>query len=215
MKKNISVDENFWNKMAKKYFTSPIQDIPAYQEKLKKTQEYLKSNMQVLEIGCGTGGTALLHAPYVKHIHAIDISNEMIKLAMTRPEYKNVKNVTFEVKAIDQINFPQKSFDAILALNILHLLKNPAKTITSLYHILKPNGMLFISVSCMKDMHSLFLTFLKIIGPLGHKLRLLPNMNFFSQQEFENFLKSAGFSIIFIRPPTRKNASVFIIAKKF
>ena len=42
--------------------------------------------MEVLEFGCGTGGTAIIHAPYVKHIRAIDISGNMIAIAKGKAE---------------------------------------------------------------------------------------------------------------------------------
>ncbi len=52
--------------------------------------------MEVLEFGCGTGTTAITHAPYVKHIRAIDISSNMIEIAQRKADAKNIKNVTFE-----------------------------------------------------------------------------------------------------------------------
>jgi cyclopropane fatty-acyl-phospholipid synthase-like methyltransferase len=42
--------------------------------------------MELLEFGCGTGGTAIIHAPHVKHIRAIDISPRMIEIAKSRAE---------------------------------------------------------------------------------------------------------------------------------
>jgi len=64
----------FWDKIANKYAARPIADEDAYEVKLKKTQEFFNQEMEVLEFGCGTGGTALTHAPYVKSYTAIDIS---------------------------------------------------------------------------------------------------------------------------------------------
>ena len=64
----------FWDKIADQYSKESIADEAAYQKKLQVTQEYLKPHMEVLEFGCGTGSTAIIHAPYVKHIRAIDYS---------------------------------------------------------------------------------------------------------------------------------------------
>jgi cyclopropane fatty-acyl-phospholipid synthase-like methyltransferase len=36
------------------------------------------TDMEVLEFGCGTGSTAIVHAPHVKELRAIDISEKMI-----------------------------------------------------------------------------------------------------------------------------------------
>jgi len=58
----------FWDKIAERYSRQPVADEAAYQKKLQVTREYLKPDMEVLEFGCGTGSTAIAHAPYVKHI---------------------------------------------------------------------------------------------------------------------------------------------------
>jgi cyclopropane fatty-acyl-phospholipid synthase-like methyltransferase len=62
----------FWNKLADKYSRRPIADEAAYQKKLDVTRQYFEPDMEVLEIGCGTGTTAIAHAPFVKHIHATE-----------------------------------------------------------------------------------------------------------------------------------------------
>ncbi len=59
----------FWDKIAERYSKRPIVDEAAYQKKLQVTREYFRPDMEVLEFGCGTGSTAITHAPYVKHIH--------------------------------------------------------------------------------------------------------------------------------------------------
>ena len=71
----------FWDKIADRYAKQPIADEAAYQKKLQVTRDYFRSDMEVLEIGCGTGSTAILHAPYVKHIRAIDFSTNMLAMA--------------------------------------------------------------------------------------------------------------------------------------
>ena len=58
----------FWNKRADKYSQRPIADESAYQKKLETTRRYFQPDMEILEIGCGTGSTAIAHAPFVKHI---------------------------------------------------------------------------------------------------------------------------------------------------
>ena len=65
----------FWDWIAERYARTPVADEASYKKKLQITQDYLRPGMEVLEFGCGTGSTALIHAPHVKHIHAIDISS--------------------------------------------------------------------------------------------------------------------------------------------
>ena len=53
---------------APKYAKSPIKDVPAYEYTLGRTRSYLKPTDAVLELGCGTGGTALKLADAVAHL---------------------------------------------------------------------------------------------------------------------------------------------------
>ena len=73
--------EKFWNLFARRYARSPVSDEAAYQTKLAKTQEYFSPEMTVLEFGCGTGSTAIVHAPHVARLDAIDFSENMIAIA--------------------------------------------------------------------------------------------------------------------------------------
>lgn len=69
--------KTFWDNSAQRYAKSRIQDEAAYRKKLEITQHYLQPDWSVLEFGCGTGSTALIHAPHVKDILATDISDNM------------------------------------------------------------------------------------------------------------------------------------------
>ena len=68
----------FWNRIARRYARQPVADQAAYEHKLAVTQGYLRPEMELVEIGCGTGSTALVHAPRVRHITAFDGSSAMI-----------------------------------------------------------------------------------------------------------------------------------------
>ena len=45
----------FWDRIAERYSKRPISDEAAYQKKLQVTREYLRPDMELLEIGCGKG----------------------------------------------------------------------------------------------------------------------------------------------------------------
>ena len=66
----MTAQSSFWDKIADKYAKRPVADETAYETKLAKTREYLTPDTQVFEFGCGSGTTAIKHAPYVKHIQA-------------------------------------------------------------------------------------------------------------------------------------------------
>ncbi|MBT00031.1 MAG: hypothetical protein CMI01_15320 [Oceanospirillaceae bacterium] len=70
----------FWDRVAAGYSKRPIADTESYARKLAATQALMHPDMQVLEFGCGTGSTALEHAPHVSHIVATDLSAKMISM---------------------------------------------------------------------------------------------------------------------------------------
>lgn len=74
----------FWDRRAPKYAKQPIADPTAYEEKLCRVVARLRPTDCVLEIGCGTGGTARHLAQFAGQVTATDISAEMIRIAKDR-----------------------------------------------------------------------------------------------------------------------------------
>ena len=199
----------YWDRIAKRYSKQPISDEATYQKKLEITRQYLRPDMEVLEFGCGTGSTALLHAPYVKHILATDISSKMIEIAQTKADNQNVRNVTFECTAIDTLSLPDQTLDAVLGLNVLHLVENKDEVIAKTHKMLKPGGVFVTSTACIADMMMIF----RIVVPVGRFLRLIPIVKVFSTEELQARLADAGFIIDYQWQPG-KNKAVFMVAKK-
>ena len=139
----------FWDRIAERYAKRPVADEDAYQKKLQVTRDYLRPDMEVLEFGCGTGSTAIAHAPYVKHIQAIDISSKMIDIAQRKAAADNVENVTFVQSGIEEYSAPDQSLDAVLGLSILHLLENKEEAIAKVHRMLKPGGIFVTSTACL------------------------------------------------------------------
>ncbi|RMF21950.1 MAG: class I SAM-dependent methyltransferase [Cyanobacteria bacterium J083] len=199
----------FWDKIADKYSKQPIADEAAYQKKLQVTQEYFKPDMSVLEFGCGTGSTALIHAPHVKQIRAIDISSAMIKIAKDKAEAQDIENITFERLTIEELTVADETFDVVLGLSILHLLENKEQVITKVYKMLKPGGVFVTSTVCLGDTMKWF----KIIAPIGRFLGFFPLVKVFTVKELADSLTDAGFALDYQWQPG-KGKAVFIVAKK-
>ncbi len=199
----------FWNKIAERYSKQPIADEAAYQKKLQITREYFQPDMEVLEFGCGTGTTAITHAPYVKHIHAIDISSKMIEIAQGKADAEKATNVTFKRSTIDEFSVSNQTLDAVLALSILHLLENKEEVIAKIHRMLKPGGIFVTSTACLGDT----MKYIKLIAPIGKFLGLIPLVKVFTTNELKDKLTDAGFQIDYQWQPG-KGKAVFIVAKK-
>ena len=199
----------FWDKIAERYSKRPVADEAAYEKKLRVTREYFRPDMDILEIGCGTGSTAIAHAPYVKHILAIDISPKMIEIAQGKADAEYIKNVTFERSTVEEFSVGGQTWDAVLGLSILHLLDNKEEVIGSVYKMLKPDAIFVTSTICIGDTMRLF----KFIAPIGKFLGLMPLVKVFTTKELEKSLTDAGFEIEY-QWQLGKGKAVFIVAKK-
>lgn len=203
--------EGFWNRMAKRYARQPIADEAAYQRKLEVTREYFTPETKALELGCGTGSTALLHAPHVRHIEALDISAKMIEICREKAATQNVTNVTFSHSPIDGFEAPPASYDVVLALSILHLLADKETVIARVFEMLKPGGVFVTSTVCAGD--SLKFRLVALLLPLGAVFGLLPRVKVFTADALERSMVDAGFEIDRRWRPG-PNKAVFIVAKK-
>lgn len=201
-------EDRFWDKMADRYAQQPIADEAAYQRKLQITRDYLRPDMAVLEFGCGTGGTAILHAPHVRQITAIDFSESMLAIARGKAAAAGVDNVSFERADIASFEAPEGSFDVVLGLSILHLLKDKDAVIAKVFRLLKPGGVFISSTACVGDTMGAF----KLIAPLGKALGLLPQLDVMTKDELVASLTSAGFTIEQQWQPG-KGKAVFIVAR--
>jgi ubiquinone/menaquinone biosynthesis C-methylase UbiE len=200
----------FWDNLADNYARQPIADEASYRTKLEVTRRYFRPDMGVLEFGCGTGSTAISHALFVGHVHAIDFSSKMIGIAREKATAQGVDNVTFAQADIMTLDAPDQSYDAVLGLSILHLLKERDAVVAKVFGMLRPGGVFVTSTACLADTP---LKVLKYIAPIGRAFGLLPQLNVMTTAELVHSLTSAGFEIVHNWQPDRGKA-VFIVAKK-
>ena len=199
----------FWDRIAERYASKPVADEAAYQKKLAITRAYLRSDMMLLEFGCGTGSTAMLHAPHVKHIQAIDISSKMIEIAKGKAEAAGAGNLTFERSDIAGFTAPAESFDGVLGLSILHLLADWEAAIAKVHCMLKPGGFFVTSTACLGDSMRWF----RFVAPLGSALGLIPLVKVFSAQALRDAMTRAGFAIEQDWRPA-DGRTLFLVARK-
>lgn len=198
-----------WNRMAKRYAAKPIADLDAYSHKIATTRKYFNTDSSVLELGCGTGKTAIKHAPYVELIRAIDYSSNMLEIAKYDAKEKAISNIDFELNDLGSELNRTQSFDVVLALGLLHLVEHWERAILSIYYQCKPGGVFITSTPCLREIAP----FLRFITPVLSMFGIMPKLSMFNQPELEAAFTNAGFQIESAWQPSSK-AAVFIIVRR-
>jgi len=201
----------FWNKLARRYAKSPVANPDAYQVKLDKTAEYLSPTDRVLEFGCGTGTTALIHAPRVAQIEGIDFSKEMIAIAREKLWDQSAPNASFEVARFEDWPVPVdgQGYDAILGMSILHLVEDAEVVLAKVHRSLKPGGLFFSSTVCLGDTRGPERYFLPPLSAIG----ILPKLRFFKSMDLLALIQDHGFEIEHQWAPG-DSPSVFVVARR-
>jgi ubiquinone/menaquinone biosynthesis C-methylase UbiE len=146
----MSAEAEFWNDIAEKYAAQPVADVPAFERKKQITREYLTPKATILEVGCGTGSLALAMAPFAGHIHAMDISPEMVRIAKGKKEAEGVTNVSFHLGTLDgALPVEPGQLDGAWAYSILHLLDDRRGALERIFELLKPGGTFISSNVCL------------------------------------------------------------------
>jgi ubiquinone/menaquinone biosynthesis C-methylase UbiE len=94
-----------------------------------------------LEVGCGTGAFARRLAERARHVVALDLSPEMIRVARLRSA--EFSNLEFQVADAMSWDFPAAHFDCIATIATLHHLPL-REVIVKLRDALKPGGVLIV-----------------------------------------------------------------------
>jgi 2-polyprenyl-3-methyl-5-hydroxy-6-metoxy-1,4-benzoquinol methylase len=187
----------FWDKQAKRFDDSQKKFEPAFQELIARTKEYLNANDNVLDFGCAAGTKTFELADWVKHIHGIDFSAEMICEATKKKNKVNVTNVSFSQGTIFNDDLEKASFDKIIAYSIIHLLKDSEKVIQRIHELLKPRGLLISETACFKDKMD-FKTRLEFTTyRFMKRLGIFPlHLNMFKTSDVEQLINKQNFNIV-------------------
>ncbi len=108
----------------------------------------LQRGEAVLDVGCGTGTLALLAQQRVGaqgHVAGVDPGSRQIARARAKAASRRVP-VAFQVGVIEQLPYPDRSFDAVLSTVMMHHLPDDLKRqgVREIARVLKPGGRVVI-----------------------------------------------------------------------
>lgn len=192
----MTADARFWDKIAPRYAKSPIRDMDAYRYTLERTRSYLKENDQVLELGCGTGSTAIELAANAGRITATDLSQEMLNVGKERARAAAVTNV--ELHNCDALGAPEGPFDVVMAFNLLHLVPDLTAVLAAVAARVPPGGLFISKTPCLGQargsakywMFRLAIPLMRLVG------KAPSHVEFLDVRGLEAAVQRAGFEII-------------------
>lgn len=152
-------------------------------------KKYIKSKINILDIGCGVGSVDFYLASLENNVTGIDISNRAIKVANdTLKTMTFSKNLRFKV-----FNFPKKlpngKYNAIICSEVLEHLNDDNLAVRQMTKLLIHNGLVIASSPSLNAP-------LYKLGLLNNFDRNVGHVRRYSTVSFTNLFKNSGFKII-------------------
>ena len=198
--------QRFWNRIAARYAARPLKNPAAYEAMLQAVAARLTPEQRVLELGCGTGGTAIRLAPGVAEWVATDFAAGMLDIARAKPGAAAVRFVLTDAQAA----FDGGPYDIICAFNVLHLVDDLQGLLRAAHDALQPGGLLITKTWCFADlpwqMRWLF-TLLRWVG-------LFPAARMLDGVGLRQAIQAAGFAIVEERVFGEYPQNPYLVARK-
>jgi ubiquinone/menaquinone biosynthesis C-methylase UbiE len=193
-------DARFWDRAARKYAASRIADMAGYERTLARTRQLLRPTDKVLELGCGTGTTALNLAPSLGALVATDAAAGMIAIAREKAAAAGCTNVTFEQASLDAsldtAVHEAGAFDAVLAFNLLHLVRDVPAALARVRRLLRPDGLFVSKTPCLGDAPALMRLAVRVLVPVAQRIGKAPYVAMLTGDALKREIAGAGFALV-------------------
>lgn len=210
---SIASDTRFWDRSSRKYARSAIADQAGYERSLDRTRALLRSGDRVLELGCGTGTTALRLAGDVQDYLATDISAGMIAIADEKHAADPIPALIFRATTAEALASDAARFNAVLGFNYLHLVRDVPGTLRCIHALLTAGGLFISKTPCVGEMNPLIRL---VLLPAMRAIGKAPYVSLFGVEDLSQHISAAGFDILATESHATKgnDSRPFIVARK-
>lgn len=108
----------------------------------------LRPGVRVLDVGCGTGASALPAASRVGptgKVIGVDLAERLLEIARQKAASRNLDNVEFRFGDMEQLGLPDRHFDAVICVFAIFFVPDMAKQVRELWRMVRPNGQIAIT----------------------------------------------------------------------
>jgi ubiquinone/menaquinone biosynthesis C-methylase UbiE len=108
----------------------------------------LKRGSTVLDVGCGTGASALPAAELVGPVGTVlgvDLAEKLLAQARAKASQRRLQNVEFRVADMTDLGFPDQHFEAIISVFSIFFVPDMEALVRELWRMVKPGGKLAIT----------------------------------------------------------------------
>ncbi len=119
------------------------------------TAAKIHTDAQVLDVGCGCGGTSISMAQQVGvggHVHGVDISRPLLQRATANARAASLQNLSFAEGDAQVYPFEENRYDVVFSRFGVMFFDDPIAAFTNLWRALKPGGrLIFICWQSAQD----------------------------------------------------------------
>lgn len=205
---------HFWDRIAPRYAASAIADMQGYERTLARVSALMAPEHAVLEIGCGTGASALRLAPHCGRLLATDAAPAMIAMARQRWRAQPSAQLSFAVAdAQAALQEAAGGYHRVLAFNVLHLLDDLDAVLSAAARALASGGLFITKTPCVREMNPLIA---RVAVPLARLLGAVPPVHIFDEAQLLACLRANGLEPVIVERhgTRRKDFRAFVVARK-
>lgn len=117
-----------------------------FKTRLRRVSELLADieSGKILDAGCGPAMICNTFRDKPIDYYGVDISEDMIRVCTDT--FRDVPRFKFSVGVIEDLNFPDSYFDAVLCLGVFEYIIDGAAAVREIARVLKPKGTVIVSM---------------------------------------------------------------------